>query len=128
MAFAGLGPSRRTRRRCRTFVQSLLSGSMPAAHSAWMRIGDLSARTGLATHQLRAWERRYGLLQPRRSAGNYRLYSPADEHRVRLMQRYLADGVSPAQAAELTIAARFAVSVGDGREVPGSDVRTAHLE
>jgi DNA-binding transcriptional MerR regulator len=101
---------------------------MPAARSAWMRIGDLSARTGLATHQLRAWERRYGLLQPRRSAGNYRLYSPADEHRVRLMQRYLADGVSPAQAAELTIVARFAVSVGGGREVPDSDVSTAHQE
>jgi DNA-binding transcriptional MerR regulator len=52
-----------------------------------MRIGDLSGHTGVATHQLRAWERRYGLLKPRRSAGNYRLYSPADAARVRLMQR-----------------------------------------
>lgn len=93
-----------------------------------MRIGDLSARTGIATHQLRAWERRYGLLRPRRSTGNYRLYAPADESRVRLMQRYLADGVSPAQAAELTIAARFAVSIGAGREVPARDVATAHRE
>jgi DNA-binding transcriptional MerR regulator len=93
-----------------------------------MRVGDLSVRTGVSTHQLRAWERRYGLLQPRRSAGNYRLYSPADEARVRLMQRYLADGVPAAQAAELTIAARFAVSVGSGRKVPWRDVSTAQRE
>jgi DNA-binding transcriptional MerR regulator len=93
-----------------------------------MRVGDLSVRTGVSTHQLRAWERRYGLLQPRRSAGNYRLYSPADEARVRLMQRYLADGVPAAQAAELTIAARFAVSVGSGRKVPRRDVSTAQHE
>jgi DNA-binding transcriptional MerR regulator len=93
-----------------------------------MRIGDLGSRTGVGTHQLRAWERRYGLLQPRRSAGNYRLYSPADEARVRLMQRYLADGVPAAQAAELTIAARFAVSVGGGREVPLRDANAAKEE
>jgi MerR family transcriptional regulator, light-induced transcriptional regulator len=93
-----------------------------------MLVGDLSRRTGVGTHQLRAWERRYGLLQPRRSAGNYRLYSPADEARVRLMQRYLADGVPAAQAAELTIAARFAVSVGSGREVPTHDVSMAQEE
>lgn len=93
-----------------------------------MRIGDLSGHTGVGTHQLRAWERRYGLLQPRRSAGNYRLYSPADETRVRLMQRYLSEGVPAAQAAELTIAARLAVSVGGGREIPSHDVSAAHEE
>jgi DNA-binding transcriptional MerR regulator len=90
-----------------------------------MRIGDLSARTGVAAHQLRAWERRYGLLEPRRSAGNYRLYSPADAGRVRLMQRYLREGVPTAQAAELTIAARFAVSLGAGRAVPAREVAAA---
>jgi MerR family transcriptional regulator, light-induced transcriptional regulator len=93
-----------------------------------MRIGDLSGRTGIGTHQLRAWERRYGLLRPLRSAGNYRLYSPADEARVRLMQRYLADGVPVAQAAELTIAARFAVSAGASRKVPLRDVTAAQVE
>jgi len=93
-----------------------------------MRIGDLSSRTGIARHQIRAWELRYGLLQPRRSAGNYRLYSPADEARVRLMQRYVSEGVPAAQAAELTIAARFAVSAGGGRAVPPHDVTGAQEE
>jgi DNA-binding transcriptional MerR regulator len=93
-----------------------------------MRIGDLSARTGVTTHQIRAWEHRYGLLQPRRSAGNYRLYSPADEARVRLMQRYRAEGVPAAQAAELTIAARFTVSVGGGGAVPAIDATAGQEE
>ena len=93
-----------------------------------MRIGDLSSRTGIAAHQLRAWEHRYGLLQPRRSSGNYRLYSPADEARVLLMQRYVREGISPAQAAELTIAARFTVNAGTGREVPSRDVTVAQAE
>ncbi len=93
-----------------------------------MRIGDLSARTGVATHQLRAWEHRYALLHPRRSPGNYRLYSPADESRVRLMLRYLSEGVPAAQAAELTIAARFAVSAGPGRAVPLDAVAAAQEE
>ena len=44
------------------------------------------------------------------------------------MQRYLADGVPPAQAAELTIAARFAVSVGSGDVIPLQDVTTAQEE
>jgi DNA-binding transcriptional MerR regulator len=93
-----------------------------------MRIGDLSGHTGVAAHQLRAWERRYGLLKPRRSAGNYRLYSPADAARVQLMRRYLSEGVPAAQAAELTIVARFAVNVGGGRAVPEAEVTAAQDE
>jgi MerR family transcriptional regulator, light-induced transcriptional regulator len=37
----------------------------------------------------------------------------------------LAEGVPAAQAAELTIAARFAVSVGEGRAVPAREVAVA---
>lgn len=93
-----------------------------------MRIGDLSRVTGAPAHQLRSWERRYGLLQPRRSSGNYRLYSPLDEKRVRLMQRYLSEGMSAAHAAELTIAARFRADAGHGRAVPSRDAMAAQDE
>ena len=44
-----------------------------------LRIGELSRRLGVSDHVLRAWESRYGLLQPVRSPGGFRLYSPADE-------------------------------------------------
>jgi methanogenic corrinoid protein MtbC1 len=53
---------------------------------------------------LRAWEQRYGLLQPLRSQGGFRLYSSADELRVRAMRRHLSAGVSAAQAARLALA------------------------
>ena len=57
-----------------------------------LRIGELSRRVGVSDHVLRAWESRYGLLRPARSAGGFRLYSDADEDRVRRMQARLADG------------------------------------
>lgn len=66
------------------------------------RIGELSRRTGLSEHVLRAWERRYGVLHPERSAGGFRLYSPADERRVRQIQDALSRGLSPAEAARTT--------------------------
>jgi hypothetical protein len=43
-----------------------------------MRIGEVARRTGLAPVTIRAWQRRYGLLAPARSAGGQRLYSEAD--------------------------------------------------
>jgi len=57
---------------------------------------------------LRAWERRYGLLQPVRTEGGYRLYSGDDEQRVRRMLDLLEQGLSPAEAA------RVAHDTGEG--------------
>jgi DNA-binding transcriptional MerR regulator len=70
---------------------------------AVLRIGELSRRLGVSDHVLRAWERRYGLLRPVRSAGGFRLYSEADLDRVRRMQAHLARGLSAAQAARAAI-------------------------
>jgi MerR family transcriptional regulator, light-induced transcriptional regulator len=64
-----------------------------------LRIGELSRRLGVSDHVLRAWESRYGLLRPGRSAGGFRLYSEADALRVRRMQAHLARGLSAAEAA-----------------------------
>jgi MerR family transcriptional regulator, light-induced transcriptional regulator len=69
------------------------------ATQAMVRIGELSRRLGVSDHVLRAWERRYGLLRPTRSPGGYRLYSQADERRIRRMQAHLARGLSAAEAA-----------------------------
>jgi len=68
-----------------------------------LRIGELSRRVGVSDHVLRAWERRYGLLKPVRSAGGFRLYSEADEGRVRRMQAHLAGGLSAAEAARAAL-------------------------
>jgi DNA-binding transcriptional MerR regulator len=68
-----------------------------------LRIGALSRRVGVSPELLRAWEQRYGLLQPIRSTGGFRLYSTADEERIRAMRRHLDAGVSAAQAARLAL-------------------------
>jgi MerR family transcriptional regulator, light-induced transcriptional regulator len=68
-----------------------------------LRIGELSRRLGVSDHVLRAWESRYGLLQPVRSPGGFRLYSEADEARIRRMQAYLAGGLSAAEAARAVL-------------------------
>jgi DNA-binding transcriptional MerR regulator len=66
-----------------------------------LRIGELSRRTGVRADTLRAWERRYGLLQPARSDGGFRLYTGEDEERIRAMRRLLDSGLSAAEAARL---------------------------
>jgi DNA-binding transcriptional MerR regulator len=68
-----------------------------------LRIGELSRRLGVTDHALRAWESRYGLLQPVRSAGGFRLYSATDEWRIRQMQAHLAEGLSAAEAARTVL-------------------------
>jgi DNA-binding transcriptional MerR regulator len=75
-----------------------------------VRIGELARRTGASRELLRAWEHRYGLFSPGRSDGGYRLYSGADELRVRRMQARLAEGMSAAEAAR---AVRSAPESGD---------------
>lgn len=74
------------------------------AETAHLRIGELSRRVGVPPELLRAWEQRYGLLRPVRSDGGFRLYTAADEDRVRSMRRHLDAGISAAQAARLVLA------------------------
>ena len=86
------------------FVQRLYSPPMDRPEGRpLLRIGELSRRLGVSDYVLRAWESRYGLLQPVRSAGGFRLYSEADESRIRRMQAYLADGLSAAEAARTVL-------------------------
>ena len=68
-----------------------------------VRIGELATRVGVSPTLLRAWERRYGLLRPIRTAGGFRLYGPDDERRVRAMQALLSSGLAARQAAEAVL-------------------------
>jgi MerR family transcriptional regulator, light-induced transcriptional regulator len=86
-----------------------------------LRIGELSRRTGVTPELLRAWEQRYGLLHPSRSAGGFRLYSDHDERRVRRTKELIAGGWSAAQAA------REALSVAD-RPTPAAPAPAADDE
>jgi MerR family transcriptional regulator, light-induced transcriptional regulator len=91
-----------------------------------LRIGELSRRLGVSDHVLRAWESRYGLLQPVRSPGGYRLYSGADESRVRRMQAYLAGGLSAAEAARAALGADSAPAGQAGGDGPAAPAAGGH--
>ncbi|MDT8436913.1 MAG: MerR family transcriptional regulator [Gemmatimonadota bacterium] len=47
----------------------------------------VARRTGLTADVLRAWEKRYGVVEPSRSDGGRRLYSDEDVERLRLLHR-----------------------------------------
>src|SRR4051794_1966820 len=93
---------------CQEVVQEVTSVAVedasirsdPAGASG-LRIGELSRRVGVTPEVLRAWERRYGVLQPRRSQSGQRLYTAADEARVRQMLGHMEGGYAPAVAARL---------------------------
>ncbi len=59
-----------------------------------LSISAVADKTGLSTHVIRAWERRYGAVVPDRSDGNQRLYSETDVRRLRLLRRAAAAGHS----------------------------------
>jgi len=48
-------------------------------------IAGVAARTGLSRDVLKVWKRRYGAVEPTRTAGGQRLYSDAHVNRFRLL-------------------------------------------
>jgi DNA-binding transcriptional MerR regulator/methylmalonyl-CoA mutase cobalamin-binding subunit len=82
-----------------------LTDTTPSPPAGLLRIGELSRRHGVTPDLLRVWERRYGLLRPERTEGGFRLYTPADEERVRAMRRHLAQGFSASVAARMALRA-----------------------
>jgi|SRR6187549_52881 len=92
-----------------------------------LRIGELAAKSGVTADLLRAWEKRYDLLRPDRSRGGYRLYSAADEERVRAMVRHLRSGVPAGEAARLVLEDDRTVRPAAAAELPamGAELRRA---
>lgn len=59
-------------------------------------------RTGLSADLVRAWERRYAVVSPTRSAGGQRLYSDADIHHLARLHQAVLGGRSIGQVAGLS--------------------------
>ena len=63
-------------------------------------IKQAALRSGLPIATVRAWERRYGVVQPGRTASGYRLYDDEAIERLVAMRRLVeVDGIQPSQAA-----------------------------
>ena len=69
------------------------------------RIGLVARLSGLTTHVIRAWERRYDAVRPRRSSGGARLYADADVERLCLLKRALDAGHTIGRVAQLSTGA-----------------------
>jgi DNA-binding transcriptional MerR regulator len=72
-------------------------------HAARHPIRVVANRTGLTPTLLRAWERRYGLVDPARTDSGQRLYSDADIERLALLRQATEAGRSIRLVADLTV-------------------------
>lgn len=64
-------------------------------------ISEFSARCGVNAVTLRAWQRRYGLLSPKRTEGGHRLYDDADLLEVGVILSWIKRGVPIGQIKRL---------------------------
>jgi MerR family transcriptional regulator, light-induced transcriptional regulator len=93
----------------------------------YLRIGEFSERVGVSAERLRAWEKRYGLLEPDRSEGGFRLYSDDDVSRVERMLGHIQRGASAAQAARLAIVGSAPPPTPAVEDAPSLDRHAARL-
>ncbi|MCA9653920.1 MAG: MerR family transcriptional regulator [Myxococcales bacterium] len=68
------------------------------------RINAVAEMTGIPAATLRAWERRYGVPEPRRTESSYRVYSDADVELIRRVRELCDQGMAPSEAAKLVLA------------------------
>ncbi len=94
----------------------------------------VARRTGLSADVLRAWEKRYGVVEPSRSEGGRRLYSDDDIERLRLLRRASRAGRRISQLASLGTRELTTLVQEDereeaiaGPEAPGGEVAAAEL-
>lgn len=80
----------------------------------------VARRTGLTPDLLRAWEKRYRVVEPMRTAGGQRNYTDADIERLRLLVRATAGGRQIGQVAHLGKAELEELTAGDVRLAPES--------
>jgi DNA-binding transcriptional MerR regulator/methylmalonyl-CoA mutase cobalamin-binding subunit len=66
-------------------------------------IKAVALKTGLTPHVIRAWERRYRAVSPRRSDTGRRLYSDEDIERLSLLHKATGQGESIGQIANMSI-------------------------
>jgi MerR family transcriptional regulator, light-induced transcriptional regulator len=80
-------------------ASSLVSGALK--QEELFPIREVSRLTGVNPVTLRAWERRYGLIQPTRTDSGHRLYSQADIDSVRSILAWIERGVAVSKVGKI---------------------------
>ncbi|WP_411390273.1 MerR family transcriptional regulator [Pseudomonas sp. MPB23] len=72
-----------------------------ALENGWLPIREVARQTGVNAVTLRAWERRYGLIVPQRTAKGHRLFSAEHVQRIHTILTWLNRGVPVSQVKGL---------------------------
>ncbi len=78
-----------------------MSSDRPSSSAPRHPIGVVARRTGLKQDLIRAWERRYGAVEPGRTETRRRFYSDDDIERLLLLRRVVSGGRAISQVAGL---------------------------
>lgn len=92
------------------------------------RIANVAEITGVPEPTLRAWERRYGIPTPQRTASGYRLYGAEEVQQVREMRRLCEQGVAASEAAKLLLARRTPPAVNEAWTTENVDAYRATID
>lgn len=74
---------------------------LPLAQEELFPIREVARLTGVNPVTLRAWERRYGLIQPLRTESGHRLYSMTDIERVHSILAWIERGVAVSKVGKI---------------------------
>ena len=97
-----------------TDVEPLSVTDADAESNGLFPIREVSRLTGINPVTLRAWERRYGFIEPKRTNSGHRLYSLTDIETVRRVQGWIERGVSVSKVGELLARGTPAISQHEG--------------
>ena len=84
-----------------------------------LTVAAVARRLGVAPATLRTWDRRYRLGPSAHLAGSHRRYSGDDVARLMVMRSLTLDGVAPAEAARVALAAELDAGAGQGAGTGG---------
>ncbi|WAH57956.1 MerR family transcriptional regulator [Pseudomonas silvicola] len=82
-------------------IPSAHDDAIEAMNDGWLPIREVARQTGVNPVTLRAWERRYGLIVPHRTAKGHRLYGAAHVQRIQHILTWLGRGVAVSQVKAL---------------------------
>jgi len=75
---------------------------MKTPHDEFYEISAVARLTGISSHVLRVWERRYGVVEPQRSDSKRRRYTQDDIQRLSLLKNLVDYGHAISSVARLT--------------------------
>jgi len=85
-------------------------------------VKHVAAMTGIPADTVRMWERRYGVVEPARSTGGYRMYDESSVRRLAAMRALVSAGWSPRRAAEQVKGGTGTVAPQPGDDEPSEAV------